>query len=285
MEFLEKDEKFKFIDDLSIIEIINLLSIGLASYNCNNHVPSDVGTDRLYLDAGNLKSQDYLEKISNWTDERQMKLNTEKTNYMVFNFSKKFQFNTRLSLREEKLDQVHKTKLLGLVIRDDLSWKDNTSVITKRAYSRMMILKKLVQFDVPLDDLIQIYTLYIRSLTEQSSVVWHSSITKGEQKDIERIQKVALRIILGQDYSSYANSLKITGLDTLTARRTKLCLNFAKKCVINNLTSWMFPLNVSNVETRNREKFQVTKAKTERLFKSSIPYMQRLLNANLSNKQ
>ena len=79
VEFLEKDEKFRFIDDLSIIEIINLLSIGLASYNCNNHVPSDVGTDRLYLDAENLKSQDYLEKIRNWTDERQMKLNTEKT--------------------------------------------------------------------------------------------------------------------------------------------------------------------------------------------------------------
>ena len=149
----------------------------------------------------------------------------------------------------------------------------------------MLILKKLVQFDVPLDDLIQIYTLYIRSLTEQSSVVWHSSITKGEQKDIERIQKVALRIILGQDYSSYADSLKITGLDTLAARRTKLCLNFAKKCIKNNSTSWMFPVNVSNVETRNREKFQVTRAKTERLFKSAIPYMQRLLDAHSSNKK
>ena len=285
VEFLEKDEKFKFIDDLSIIEIINLLSIGLASYNLNNHVPSDVGTDRLFLDAGNLKSQDYLEKISDWTDERQMKLNTEKTNYMIFNFSKKFQFNTRLSLGEKKLDQVHKTKLLGLVIRDDLSWKDNTSVITKRAYSRMLILKKLVQFDVPLDDLIQIYTLYIRSLTEQSSVVWHSSITKGEQKDIERIQKIALRIILGQDYSSYADSLKITGLDTLKARRTKLCLNFAKKCVKNDSISWMFPPNLSNVETRNQEKYQVTKAKTERLLKSAIPYMQRLLNAHFINKK
>ena len=158
---------------LSIIKIINLLSIGLASYNCNKHVPSDIGTDKLYIDAENLKSQDYLEKISNWTDERQMKLNTEKTNYMVFNFSKKFQFNTRLRLKEQKLDQVHETKLLGLVIRDDLSWRANTSELTKRAYSRMIILKKLVKFDVPLNDLVQIYILYIRSLTEQLSVVRH----------------------------------------------------------------------------------------------------------------
>ena len=35
-DFLEDDEKFKFIDDLSILEIINLLSIGLTNYNCHN---------------------------------------------------------------------------------------------------------------------------------------------------------------------------------------------------------------------------------------------------------
>ena len=33
VEYLPNDEKFKFIDDLSILEIINLLSIGLASYD------------------------------------------------------------------------------------------------------------------------------------------------------------------------------------------------------------------------------------------------------------
>ena len=27
------DEKFKFIDDLSVVEVINLISIGLACYN------------------------------------------------------------------------------------------------------------------------------------------------------------------------------------------------------------------------------------------------------------
>ena len=96
--------------------------------------------------------------------------------------------------------------------------------------------------------------------------------------------KVALKIILGQGYSSYEHSLKITGLENLTARRTKLCLNFAKKCVRNNSTNWMFPQKVININTRDPEKFHVTKAKTERLFKSAIPYMQRLLNAHCSNK-
>jgi hypothetical protein len=145
-----------------------------------------------------------------------MKLNTDKTNYMLFNFSTKYQFNTRLNVNGSKTDQIHQTKLLGLVLRDDLSWKANTEELTRRAYTRMLILKKLYQFNVPISELINIYILYVRSVVEQSAVVWHSSITKGEQRDLERTQKVALRIILKGSYTSYPEALKLFGLDTLS---------------------------------------------------------------------
>ena len=55
-----------------------------------------------------------------------MQLNAKKSNYMIFNYTKNFQFNTRLMLEGNKLEQVRVTKLLGLIIRDDLSWKSNT---------------------------------------------------------------------------------------------------------------------------------------------------------------
>ena len=116
-------------------------------------------------------------------------------------------------------------------------------------------------------------------------MVWHSSITKGEEKDLERTQKVALKIILGQNYFSYADSLKVTGLETLSARRTKLSLNFAKKCIKHDSTKWMFPQKTNPVDIRDPEKFHVTKARTDRLFNSAIPYMQRLLNADFRKKK
>ena len=94
------------------------------------------------------------------------------------------------------------------------------------------------------------------------------------------MQKVALRIILKDDYESYVNALSLTGLETLAARRTKLCLNFAKRCLKSEKTSNMFPLNDSLANTRNPEVYYVTPARTDRLAKSAIPYMQRLLNAN-----
>ena len=278
VDFLDPEEKYKFIDDLSILEIVNLVSIGLASYNCHTHVPSDIGINNSYLDSSNIKSQQYLNKISKWTSDKEMKLNSDKTKYMIFNFSKNNQFNTRLHVEGKILDQVHETKLLGLIIRDDLSWKSNTDFIVKKAYKRMIILKKLINFNVPIEDLLDIYFLYIRSVVEQSAVVWHSSLTKGEQLDIERTQKVALRLILHGGYTSYQEALKVTGLETLKSRRNRLCLSFAKKCTKSELTNDIFPLNTSLANTRNLEMFHVTPAKTERLKNSAIPYMQRLLN-------
>ena len=98
---------------------------------------------------------------------------------------------------------------------------------------------------------------------------------------IERVQKVALRIILQDKYQSYSQALAITGLPTLKSRRNKLSLNFAKSCVKNSITKDIFPENKITTNTRRPEKYHVPAAKTDRLAKSAIPYMARLLNENV----
>ena len=87
-DFVDPEEKFKFIDDLSIIEVLNLINIGLSSYNFHQHVASDIGIENSYLDASNIKAQTYLDKVAEWTKEHEMKLNDKK--YMIFNFYKKY---------------------------------------------------------------------------------------------------------------------------------------------------------------------------------------------------
>ena len=143
--FLDDDENWKFIDDLSLLEVLNLISIGVFSYNVEEHIPSDIGIDHKFIDSSKLKSQTYLDKIEEWTNSKEMKLNVGKTDYMIFNFSTQNQFNTRLKLEDKLLEQVHSKKLLGLILSDDLTWKANTASLVKRAYSRMIILKKPLQ--------------------------------------------------------------------------------------------------------------------------------------------
>ena len=203
---------------------------------------------------------------------------------MIFNFSKEYQFNTRLALNNNLLEQVKETRLLGVIISDNLKWHSNTKDIVTRCYQRMLILRNLYTFSIPIKDLVNIYCIYIRSVAEQSSVVWSSSITSGEEYDLERVQKVALRIILKEDYIDYRNALELSNLSTLKARRAKLSLNFALKCTTNERTREIFPLRDQNVNTRNPESYEVVRARTGRLANSAIPSMQRQLNSHAQRK-
>ena len=278
VDFLNPDEKFKFIDDLSILEILNLVMCGIGSYNFKNHIASDIGVHGQYLPTKNIQSQVHLDKIQQWTKDQQMELNASKTKFMVVNFTRNFKFNTRIKLEDKPLEEVNECRLLGVTITNQLSWNRNTEIIVKKANTRMIMLQKLYEFNLPTDEMINIYLLYIRSIVEYCCVVWHSSITEEDCASIERVQKTALRIILREDYTDYSSALNLTGLERLKDRRTQLALSFAKKCLKNETCRNLFPLNVKTVNTREHEKYFVIPARTERLAKSTIPYLQRLLN-------
>ena len=198
---------------------------------------------------------------------------------MIFNFTEDFQFSTRLYMENNLLEIITSTKLLGTIISSDLKWHENTEMIVKKAYKRMIILHKLYSFNIEDQDMVNIYSLYIRSVLEQSCQVWHHSLSEDDITDIERVQKVACRVILGDRYSSYSQALDYLSLEPLTERRQKLCLKFAKKCLKHEKTQDMFPLNQNyDKNTREREKYVVQHARTSRLKDSAIPQMQRMLN-------
>ena len=144
----------------------------------------------------------------------------------------------------------------------------------------MQLLRKVASFTSNELDLLVIYKLFVRGALEQTCTVWHSSLTKEQEEDLERVQKSALRIIKGTKYESYEKACESLNIEDLITRRTKLCLQFAQKCLTNKQMKTLFPKNSKKaiIKTRHQEKFKVKFARTERLRKSSIPYMQRLLN-------
>ena len=80
---IEESERFKFVDDLSFLEIIYLLNVGLATYNVRQHVPSNIPCHNQIIPAEHLKSQEQLKIINNWTKKKKMKLNEKKTKSMI----------------------------------------------------------------------------------------------------------------------------------------------------------------------------------------------------------
>ena len=144
----------------------------------------------------------------------------------------------------------------------------------------MQFLHKASKFTNNVKGLKQIYISQIRSKLEQSAVVWHSSLTKRNKSDLERIQKAALRVILKDRYQSYSGALKTLGIESLEKRREELCLKFAKSCLKIEKFRKFFPLNKKEhcMTMRGSEKFALHKYSSVRYRDSAIPYMKRLLN-------
>ena len=216
-----------------------------------------------------------------------MILNQKKTKNMIFNFSKNHQFQIRLNENKENIDVVDKFKLLGTIITNDLKWNKNTEYLTKKAWKCMQLLNNAAKFTSQKNDLKSIYTTFIRPVLEQSSPVWSSSLTEENSTDIERVQKTAIKIIMGKKYNCYKSALLELNLKTLSQRRIDLSLVFAKRTIQNKKVKNMFPIRQENrfQKRRKTEYYKVNRASTERLKMSAIPQMQHLLNEDNKNKK
>ena len=154
---------------------------------------------------------------------------------MILNFTEKYQFSTRLSINNKPVEVIDSTRLLGTLITNDLKWEENTAHNVKKANARMQLLRRVASFDASVEDLKQIYFLFVISQLEQSAVVWHSSLSEDNKSDLERVQKSALKIIL--------KALVDLEIESLENRRENLCLRFVIKCSKNEKNKNIFPLN------------------------------------------
>ena len=118
------------------------------------------------------------------------------------NYTDNYQFTTRLKVNDQTLEVIDSTKFLVTIISNDLSWDLNNANIVKKANARMQLLRQVASFGASQSDLKDIFILFIGSLLEQSATVWHSSLTENNISDLERIQKTAVKIILGDKFKS-----------------------------------------------------------------------------------
>ena len=83
-DIVPEDERWKWVDDLSTMEKVNLLNVGLASYNFRAHVASDIPTHRQYVQPESLISQTYIDSINEWSQNHKSMLNQVKMKVIIF---------------------------------------------------------------------------------------------------------------------------------------------------------------------------------------------------------
>ena len=150
-----------------------------------------------------------------------------------------------------------------------------------KANKKLWILRRLKSIGAKVNDLVEVYTKQIRCILELAAPAWQGSITQAERITLERVQKCACHIILGDSYISYRNALNLLNLESLELRRQKLSLKFAIKASKHSKFKAWFKPNDQNVNTRQEKtKLCDVKASHSRFDKSAISYLTKLLNGH-----
>ena len=96
--------------------------------------------------------------------------------------------------------------------------------------------------------------------------VWQPALTVHEVKQIERVQKCALSIVLGDKYTCYDEAREKLGIERLSDRRKQLCENFAKKAARSGKFKNWFS-EIENTENKCKMSTQSDRKKSLPLYR------------------
>ena len=276
----------KYMDDATVQEAVVLSSTLATKLDRSGPLPWWESSGKV-LPTQNTILQSEIKVIKQISDDREMVLNLDKTKLMIVNFTHHHQFQSLLTIpgSSSPIELCFETKLLGYWLTVDMKPSTHVDYILKIAYSRLWTITRLKSATVNEDDILHFYNMKIRSVLEYAAPVFTSMLTAENISDIERIQKIVLRVILTDRYQSYDQACLLLGTTSLELRRKQLSLKFALACLKSEQHSHFFKQRKSTYyKLRKIKSFEEPSCNTERYFSSPIPFLTRLLNEYFESK-
>ena len=144
---------------------------------------------------------------------------------------------------------------------------------------RVWVLRHLKKAGIPQSDLIRLYLSLVQPVLDYTAVVYHSMLGKVQCQDLEKLQKLALKIVYGVTGVSYSELLDRSGLPTLAERRLGMIDIFILKASTHQTHKKWFPTKCfSGYGLRTERIYEEKRARTARLYNSPLYFYRRRLN-------
>ena len=209
-----------------------------------------------------------LTRISTWLTTNKLVLNISKTNYIIFT-SKGKSYNKNVSniiIDGNNIQQVNKTKFLGIVIEEHLNWALHISHLCNIIARNVGILQKLRYF-IPNYVLKILYHSLILSHLQYCTLLWANSYRSHLHK-LRLLQKKAIRIISNTDYLAHSSklflNLKLLKLDDIMKFQFGTFMYKLKYNKLPNVIPHMFVSNenIHSHNTRNKNGYLIPSVRT-----------------------
>ena len=163
--------------------------------------------------------QNAVDTFSTCATMNKFELNEPKCKELRITFSTKPTSFDPIVINGKDIDVVLKAKVLGLTLSSNLKW-NNYDEIVKKYRKRLYCLSQLKCSGLKPPELIQFYRTCIRPITEYASPVFQDCLPAYLSKDIESIQRRAMRISFPS--LSYKEALDEADLISLSICRQSL---------------------------------------------------------------
>ena len=184
---------------------------------------------------------------------------------MVINFAQNKTVFPPLLIENKAVEKITSTRVLGLILQNDLKWNEHIHYMTAKANRRLYMLRLLKRAHADPDTLVNVYFTIIRPVLEYACVVWNYNIPAYLDNEIEMVQKRAMRIIC--PFAHYKDALTDLAIQTLAERRAATCKSFFNLIILDkhNLQDYLPARRNNNL--RNNNNFTNFKCKTNRYLK------------------
>ena len=220
-----------------------------------------------------------LQKFSEWCLANRLTVNTSKTYYILFtNIITKYQPLPNLLILNESIQQVYKTKFLGVVFDKGLTFKHHISELCLTLSKKIPLLLKVKHY-APLHILKCIYFAHIYPHLNYCNPIW-SSTYATHLYHLNVLHKKIIRIMTDSDFCAHTQPLfKYLNILTLTDISNYNIASYMYKQVQTNQCDTQ---PVHSYNTRNQSSLQIPKHKLT-LFTHSLLYLGRKTWNNIPN--
>ena len=264
----DKLEQYFYVDDQSFLEVCPTTNAVTAmSTRKEKKFVNPIGLQQKYI------------RTDRAAADIGMKLNLSKTQLLCYSDATHSDVSSYIAVGGEIIESTDTIKILGYTIGSKPGAHAHIATIKRGVARRTWTIRHLRKAGVPERDLVQIYMAFIRSVIEFASNVYGGFLSETQSDDLERLQANALRAAYGSNMS-YRRCLLKSEIPTLRERRHLLFMRFTKKILKNThfRNRWLPENDPIKYSLRHVEKYKIGKLRCERMEKTPIIRMRRLLN-------
>ena len=273
--------QLKYVDDSSKMASINLKkSLEQDSSLRPRPLNYNERTEMRLKDSENILQQE-LDRFQVFCTQNKLVINSNKSFVMLFNRSRTLAFPPEFTIANGEHMKVVKTlRVLGVLVQDDLCWGSQVNEMVRRASKTTWVLRRMKALGVDQTTLVNFWKSEGRVHLEMACPVWHSGLTLGQARDLDRAQRMAMAAIAGRWEQSHSGQLRQLGLEPLGPRRVKICWTFAARTARDSRHMDLFvPSGARPRRGKLVKTFREPKSRTASHYNSAVPYLTRLLNS------